>query len=223
METLKTFRHEFKYVMTYEEMLKLRKELDQVLELDRGDPYMLRSLYFDTFDEHDYYQKQNGDINRKKVRIRIYGSKYDWAKIEIKAKYDIHQLKESLIISKQDALEIINGNYDVLDKNDNELAQKVYRLLMDSGYKPKVIIEYMRAAYVTKLNNRITFDYDIKKSDDFDKFYTDDINYLSVSDPKEVVLEIKYDRFLEPYLSKILTKYINRSQSVSKYILGRSN
>ncbi len=223
METLKTFRHEFKYVVSYEEMLKLRSELDKVLTLDRGHPYMLRSLYFDSFDDIDYYEKQNGALNRKKIRIRIYDSKDNWAKIEIKSKYDIHQLKESLIISKDDALSIIEGNYDVLDKYDNELAQKVYRLLMDGGYKPKVIIEYQRAAYMTELNNRITFDYDIKRSDDFEKFYTEDINYYTVSDSKEVVLEVKFDRFLEPYLSKILSKYINRNQSVSKYVLGRND
>lgn len=223
METLKTFRHEFKYVVSYEEMLKLKSELDKVLTLDRGHPYMLRSLYFDSFDDIDYYEKQNGALNRKKIRIRIYDSKDNWAKIEIKAKYDIHQLKESLIISKDDALSIIEGNYDVLDKYDNKLAQKVYRLLMDGGYKPKVIIEYQRAAYMTELNNRITFDYDIKRSDDFEKFYTEDINYYTVSDSKEVVLEVKFDRFLEPYLSKILSKYINRNQSVSKYVLGRND
>lgn len=222
METLKTFRHEFKYVVSYEEMLKLRQELDKVLELDRGKPYMIRSLYFDSFDDIDYYEKQNGALNRKKIRIRIYDSKDNWAKIEIKAKYDIHQLKESLIISKNDALDIIDGNYEVLNKYDNELAQKIYRLLMDDGYRPKVIIEYMRAAYMTELNNRITFDYEIKRSEDFEKFYTEDINYYEVSDPKEVVLEVKFDRFLEPYLSKILSKYINRNQSVSKYVLGRN-
>ena len=62
-----------------------------------------------------------------------------------------------------DAINIIDGNYDVLSKYDDELAQKIYRLLMDSGYKPKVIIEYDRAAYITNTTTRITFDYNIKK------------------------------------------------------------
>ena len=223
METLKTFRHEFKYVISYDEMLNLRSKLDKILTLDRDHPYMLRSLYFDTYDELDYNEKQDGMVNRKKIRIRIYDTKDDWAKIEIKAKYDIHQLKESLVISKIDAFELINGNYEVLNNYNNEFALKLYRLLMDNGYRPKVVIEYMRAAYVTELNNRITFDYDIKKSDDISKFYSDSINYITLSDPKEVVLEIKFDRFLEPYVSKILSNFISRSQSVSKYVLGRNN
>ena len=36
MEILKTFRHEYKYVIPYGEMLNLRNKLDQVLKLDRG-------------------------------------------------------------------------------------------------------------------------------------------------------------------------------------------
>ena len=40
---------------------------------------------------------------------------------------------------------------------------------------------------------------------------------------KEVVLEVKFDRFLEPYISNILAKYTSNNQSVSKYIMGRNN
>ena len=35
-------------------------------------------------------------------------------------------------------------------------------------------------------------------------------------------MEVKFDRFLEPYVSKILEKYLSRYQSVSKYVLGRN-
>ena len=33
--------------------------------------YMVRSLYFDTLYDNDYYDKQNGLESRKKVRLRI--------------------------------------------------------------------------------------------------------------------------------------------------------
>ena len=91
-----------------------------------------------------------------------------------------------------------------------------------TGYRPKVIIEYDRIAYITSTTTRITLDYNIKKSNDFDKFYQDDINYFDLTDKKDVVLEVKFDRFLEPYISKILEKYISRYQSVSKYVMGRN-
>ena len=45
---------------------------------------------------------------------------------------------------------------------------------------------------------------------------------LQMTDGKDVVLEVKFDRFLEPYVSKFLEKYISRGQSVSKYVMGRN-
>ena len=222
MEILKTFRHEYKYVIPYGDMLELRNKLDKVLKLDRGGAYLVRSIYFDSPDDKDYYDKQGGEMIRKKLRLRIYDINSDTAKLEIKGKYDYHQLKESLVISKEVAKRIINGEYSDLITMDNELAKKIY-VLLQSGYRPKVIIEYDRAAYITTTTTRITFDYNIKRSHDFEKFYTNDINYLELTNPNDVVLEVKFDRFLEPYISKILEKYTNRYQSVSKYVMGRED
>ena len=222
MEILKTFRHEYKYVIPYGDMLELRNKLDKVLKLDRGGAYVVRSIYFDSPDDKDYYDKQGGEMIRKKLRLRIYDINSDTAKLEIKGKYDYHQLKESLVISKKIAKRIINGEYSDLLIMDNDLAKKMY-VLLESGYRPKVIIEYDRAAYITTTTTRITFDYNIKRSHDFEKFYTNDINYLELTNPNDVVLEVKFDRFLEPYISKILEKYTNRYQSVSKYVMGRED
>ena len=222
METLKTFRHEFKYVIPYSDMLKLRKELEEVLILDRGDAYKVRSLYFDSSEDNDYYDKQDGVIRRKKIRLRIYDVNDDYAKLEIKNKLDIHQLKESLIINRHDAKEIIDGNYEVLLDIDNDLAKRMYVYLRE-GYFPKVIIEYDRLAFITTTTTRITFDYNIKKSNDISSFFSNDINYFGLTNGNDVVLEVKFDRFLEPYIGKILDKYTTRYQSVSKYMMGRND
>ena len=222
MEILKTLRHEFKYVMTYDEMLKLRKDLDSVLTLDRGGEYLVRSIYFDDFNDSDYYDKLNGEIVRKKVRLRTYDPDSDLVKLEIKNKNDIHQLKESLIISKKEAKEIINGNYDNLLLSNQELAKKFYELFI-SGYHPKVIIEYDRLAYISNTTTRITFDLNVRKSYDFDNFFKKELNNIELTNQNDVILEVKFDRFLEPYINKILEKYTNRYQSVSKYMMGRND
>lgn len=221
METLKTLRHEFKYVIPYEEMLRLRKELDSVLTLDRGGAYLVRSLYFDNFNDTDYYDKLNGEMIRKKVRLRTYDPESNLTKLEIKAKNDIHQLKESLVLDKNESKKIIKGNYDDLLLIDNPLAKKVHELFI-TGYRPKVIIEYDRIAYISNTTTRITFDLNVRKSNDFDNFFDKKLNYFELTNKADVILEVKFDRFLEPYISKILNKYINRYQSVSKYIMGRN-
>lgn len=224
MSVLKTFRHEYKFVIPYEEMLCLREKLNKLLDIDRDyDGYMIRSLYFDSINDEDYYDKLNGEMNRKKIRLRIYDPNGDLVKLELKAKYDYHQLKESLIITKLDAIELINGNYNILLNYQEDLAKRIYLMLMTGYYKPKVIIEYQRIAYMGKTTTRITFDFEIKSSTNIEDFFNDDINYIETIDKKDVVLEVKFDRFLEPYISVILDKYISRNQSVSKYIMGRNN
>ena len=224
MSVLKTIRHEYKFVIPYEEMLALREKLNKLLDIDRNyDGYMIRSLYFDSINDSDYYDKLNGEMNRKKIRLRIYDPNGELVKLELKSKYDYHQLKESLIIKKEDAIELIKGNYSVLLNYQEDLAKRIYVILMTNYYKPKVIIEYQRIAYMGKTTTRITFDFEIKSSTNIDDFFNEDINYVETIDKKDVVLEVKFDRFLEPYISVILDKYISRNQSVSKYIMGRNN
>lgn len=223
MEVLKTFRHEFKYVLAYEEMLGLKVKLNELLEIDRSSQgYMIRSLYFDSINDDDYYDKLGGEINRKKVRLRIYEPNSDFVKLEIKAKYDIHQLKKSLIINREIAEKLINLEYDVLLNYDNETAKEAYLILKSGVYRPKIIIEYNRIAYMTKTTTRITFDCDIKCSNDVKNFFKEKINYNYLTTKKDIVMEVKYDRFLEPHISNVLSKYISTQQSVSKYVMGRN-
>lgn len=223
MEILKTFRHEYKYVISYEEMLSLRKKLDEILEIDRNrDGYFVRSLYFDSANDNDYYDKLGGEYKRKKIRLRIYDTKSDKVKLEIKQKVDYHQLKESLIISKKDALELIKGNYQILLNYQEELALKLYLILRGGYYQPKVVIEYQRVAYITSTTTRITFDFNIKKTDNINDFFEEDPNYINLTTLPDVVLEVKFDRLLEPYISNIISKYASRNQSFSKYITGRN-
>ena len=224
MSVLKTFRHEYKFVIPYDEMLRLRKKLNVLLDIDRDyNGYMIRSLYFDSVDDVDYYDKLNGEMNRKKIRLRIYDPNSDLVKLELKAKYDYHQLKESLIIKKKDAKELIKGNYSVLLNYQEDLAKRIYVILMTNYYKPKVIIEYQRIAYMGNSTTRITFDFAIKSSNKVEDFFEENINYIDLIDKKDIVLEVKFDRLLEPYISTILDKYVSRSQSVSKYMMGRNN
>lgn len=224
MTVLKTFRHEYKFVISYDEMLRLREKLNVLLDIDRDyNGYMIRSLYFDSVNDEDYYDKLNGEMNRKKIRLRIYNPTGDLVKLELKAKYDYHQLKESLIITKEMAKELIKGNYSVLLNREEDLAKRIYLILMEGYYKPKVVIEYKRIAYMGKTTTRVTFDFEIKSSTAVEDFFEEEINYIETIDKKDVVLEVKFDRFLEPYISTVLDKYISRNQSVSKYIMGRNN
>lgn len=223
MDVIKTFRHEVKYRINHLEMLKIRDKLQELMIVDQNvDGYMVRSLYFDSINDIDYYDKLSGVGERKKIRLRIYNDNPSKIKLEIKNKYDVHQLKESLIINQSTARELIKGNYDVLLKLDSDISIKIYEIMKNNCYLPKCIVEYDRLAFRTNTTTRITLDYNIKKSNDYSKFLEGNINYLPLINHNEAVLEIKYDRFLEPYIEKILNKYISNNESVSKYVMSRN-
>ena len=223
MSVLKVFRHEYKYSISYEEMLRLRAKLNDLLTIDRNsNGYLVRSLYFDSINDIDYYEKLDGLIQRKKIRLRIYEPNANKVKLELKSKYDYHQQKESLIITKKEAEELIKENYSILLNHKEEIASKLYTILTTNCYKPKVVIEYQRIAYTTRNGTRITFDFDIKRSNQIETFFDENINYLDLTNPQNIVLEIKFDRFLEPYISNILGNYISNKESISKYVMGRN-
>ena len=184
---------------------------------------MVRSLYFDSIEDDDYYQKLSGDMIRKKIRIRIYDVDSDFMKLELKGKYDIHQLKESLIINRKTCEQLIKGNYEVLLNYEDDIAKKIYLIMRERCYKPKCIIEYQRMAFISHNNTRITIDYEIKTSRFIEnELFDKEINYINITDPNQIVLEVKFDHFLEDYIGRILDKYVTSNASVSKYVMGRN-
>ena len=222
MEEIRIFRHEFKYRIDKTKFYNIRDKLNKVLLVDRDtNGYMIKSLYFDSVNEVDYYDKMDGVCNRKKIRMRIYDDNPNLIKLEIKNKYDIHQLKESLTIDIEIAKELIQGNYGVLLDIDNDIARKIYLIMRENCYLPKCVIEYKRMAFVSNNDTRITLDYDIRRSDDVNSFFSKDINMLNITNGNEAILEVKFNRFLEPYIGNIIKNYIVDQESISKYIMAR--
>lgn len=224
MSSLKVLRHEIKFTLSKKDMLDIKHKLKDVLKVDRNiEGYQLRSLYFDSVNDIDYYEKLSGDLNRKKIRLRSYDPNSDFVKLELKAKHDSHQLKESLIINRKCAKEIIKGNYDVLLNYDDEVATKIYLVLRQNCYRPKTIVEYKRIAFISPNNTRITLDFDIKCARyTSDNFFDEKINYIDIINSTEAVLEVKFDNFLEDYIKVLLAKYISDKESFSKYAMSRN-
>ena len=83
------------------------------------DGYMIRSLYMDDAHDAAVEEKLAGVENRDKFRLRIYDTNQDWVKLERKRKYNNYVQKSTGVISKEDALELIHGNSDVLLKYDS--------------------------------------------------------------------------------------------------------
>lgn len=220
-------RSELKYLIGLQDRLYLIKALDTLLVPDAyGDynGYRVRSVYFDGLDNQDYIEKIQKTDFKKRIRLRIYSPEDQTAKFEIKKKWTHSQIKDSVIVSREDAKEMMQGNFEVLKNYDDETAELGYEICTTMGYRPVSMVEYMRRAYThPQFNTRITLDSELRYSTfDYDLFTTREPNYISVTDLTETILEVKYERYLFPYIQEVLKHCQLKKCPISKFGSSRS-
>ena len=219
-------RQEKKFLITLAQFYQYAHYFDQIMHQDshnKGEGYTIRSLYFDTLDDKDFNEKEDGIEIRRKIRLRNYGSESTFASLEMKQKQGAMQKKRSLKLKKEDAQRLIQRDYGVLLKYNDPFAAECYYLLNALGYTPKTVIEYKRKAYIAKENNiRITFDHHIVGTESYYDIFSKDLFQNSIFHDDLVVLEVKYNGFLLSYLKDILQACNASELSVSKYCLGRA-
>ncbi|MDD2972340.1 MAG: polyphosphate polymerase domain-containing protein [Lachnospiraceae bacterium] len=223
-EALTVYRNEKKYYLSPIESVRLQEEMQILLEPDefsKQGSYHVRSLYFDTLNNRDFTEKGEGVRIRRKIRLRIYDTEDQKVKFEIKAKNGAYQHKSSLIVSREDAMAIQEGDYGILLDYDNETALRLYAMLTLNCYRPVSLIEYDRRAFIYPENNtRITFDSNVKSSEMELDLFEKEVPWISL--PEDTcILEVKYDHQLFKPISMILEKYHLNNVSFGKYANGR--
>lgn len=223
---LNVSRKEMKYIINSFQYAQLSNVLKDALIPDKNNGaygYLIRSLYFDTPFNTDYYERVDGIENRKKIRIRTYDVNNSTVKLELKRKYGSSQEKSSVVMNREDAQRLIDGDYDVLLKYDNKAANTIYNIMKIDHYRPVVIIEYRRKAFIHSTNNiRITLDSEICSNEIQLDFFNKDTVLYPLFDYDTKVLEVKFDKFLYRWISDLLGSCDVKQQSVSKYSLSRS-
>ncbi len=219
-------REENKYVLTYAEAEKLYLKLKQLLpgdDVNGYDSYMVRTLYFDSYHNDDYYDKLAGIRERKKIRVRIYNIEDQTAKLEVKQKDGKYQRKRSISITKQEVDMFCKGNYEFLLKKETALAEDIYYILLKETYRPKCIVEYKRRAFAVPTNNtRITFDSEIMVSEGNLNIFEKSMAMLVPAESRnKVILEVKYNNFLLSYIKDAIHMCDTFQESYSKYTTGR--
>lgn len=216
-------RTEKKYSISLETGKQLSDRLSRVLQRDDNggrSGYQVRSLYFDSIYDDDYFDKVNGLECRKKIRLRIYAPNQDWAKLEVKQKQGAVQVKKSLTVSREMASQLITGNYSVLLGLGCNFAKQLYQVLECGLYRPKCIVEYRRNAFVGRANNaRITVDAELRAGKRVQAFWDSEPGLHPIlGDP---TLEVKYDGFLLGPYKEILGVSGMPELSLSKYEMAR--
>lgn len=217
----KVTRVERKHLISTTKKLELLEKLKEKLVFDEYSiegRYSVRTLYFDTPDYQDYLDKINHAPVRKGIRMRIYSTNDTSAKIELKMKDQEIQNKISLKISKEDARQLQNGQYECLKNYDSEVAEKLYAIMTEHNYKPATLILYDRHAFkcpVTKL--RVTMDSNLSTSNTEFDLWDGGIDTCTVGSLDEHVLEIKMINPLPEEIENIIYPLENDLTPGSKY------
>ncbi len=223
----KVLREEKKFLIGIHDFLNTSDKLDRVLIQDEHNGthgYIIRSLYYDTPFDDDYFEKQAGVELRRKIRLRTYDPKLNFAMLEMKQKEGNMQLKRSLKVSKEDGIRLMQGDYSPLLKYSEPFAAEMYAYMNWKCYKPNTIVEYQRKAFIAKENKiRITFDNQIVATESDLNLFSENLNMNPVLDPYNVVLEVKFNGFLLSYIRNLINTIDKSELSVSKYVLARQN
>ena len=211
--------------MTDADLAILAGRLKSVMSQDAhqvGGSYEIRSLYFDDIRDRCMEENEAGVDLREKYRIRIYDACSDVIRLEIKEKNRGLTRKTSCSLSRQECLQLMEGNLPLsLDHraalNRLQIQRRCFRM------EPKAIISYERTAFVHPSGNvRITFDRNIMASRSLGEFLEDRVCAMVPVLPAGVhVLEVKYDEFLPDVIAQMLETGKLRQTAFSKYYLGR--
>ncbi|MBR1685448.1 MAG: polyphosphate polymerase domain-containing protein [Clostridia bacterium] len=221
-------RHELKFFISQGQYYLLSHALDRVLDRDpNGDEnneYHIRSLYFDTVYNDALFEKLAGVQDRNKYRIRIYNFSDKVIKMECKTKYGSLISKRSISIPRDLCDQLIAGDPAGLENTSSGILNDVYREMTVNLLRPAVIVDYVREAYLHPAEEvRITFDKQLRSGLHATDMFNPHVATVPPFEHGEMILEVKYNHSLPPYIRDILNTYCpNAVQSaISKYVWCR--
>lgn len=219
-------RKELKHAISQMDYTILKNKLKHVMKLDtnagRDGKYLIRSVYFDNFDNKILNEKKEGYFKRDKYRVRIYGKSSYLIKLEKKSKRNNLTFKEKCYISKHEYEWMRMGEIEWMENDERQLIRELYIQMNLYQLKPMTVVDYVREAYIYPHGNvRVTFDSQIKTSFRNVDIFNPDLAMVPVFDPTQVILEVKYDEYLPDIIKMTLQMMDRRPDAYSKYQLSR--
>lgn len=230
-------RQENKYLIPMYSMDEIRRAIapyviaDNHRALQESNIYEIRSIYFDSFELKDYYEKHAGLQMRKKLRVRGYNQLSPDSEVflEIKWKNNTFISKDRTPVKYTDVANLLAGGdmekllpYRKDFPNSHEKASKFLFYLKRSSRVPVNLVTYTREAYIGKFNHtdRITFDSNIRSMmfPGLDDLFEEErlVPFLE----RDFVLEYKSENPVPEWFRRIIRKYNLSKQAYSKYVRG---
>ena len=218
------FRHEWKHEINASDAVAIRHRLGAVAKRDShavDGRYEIRSLYFDNLEDKALREKIDGVNMREKFRIRYYNHDLSFIQLEKKRKCNGLTGKESVILTKEEAQKIAEGNYDWMICSERSLLVELYSKVLSERLIPKTIVDYTREAFVYAPGNvRVTLDYNIRTGLGGTDFLNPDCVMIPAGEAP-MILEVKWDAFLPDIIRDAVQLTGRRTGAYSKYAACR--
>lgn len=223
MKSNEHYRHELKFLINKGEKELITSRMKSIFKLDPNTDngiYMIRSLYFDDYWNSAYEEKNDGVLERKKYRIRIYNYSDNVIKLERKKKWGAYIYKQSAKLTREEFEKILQGDYQFLLTHKSPLCREFYIECISNGMRPKTIVDYEREPWIMDAGTvRITFDMDVRTAVGSYDIFDETLPNLSVIDPGKMVMEVKYTELLPRMVQDLIPPQAMDYTAVSKYVL----
>jgi hypothetical protein len=217
-------RFELKYRLTYFQYLKMRNAIQPTMVMDpytraqATNRYLVRSLYFDTFDYRLFHQKMSGDSERTKFRLRTYphGEEYlHYVRVELKMRQGNYSIKKSVFVSLAEYQHFMHTRH--WQTFEDPITVAFERQLLTQNLRPVVLVEYDREGYQTRMKSdlRITFDHRLRSAHSRTLF--PEKAFYRYLYPRTVVVEIKFKDTLPKWLEALVRAQGLKVIANSKY------
>ena len=213
-------RYEIKYLVAAREIPAIRAALGEYLTADaHGDPdwgYAVYSVYWDSPNYALFWEKVEGLMVRRKVRLRRYVGSDDLF-LEIKQRVDRTQQKRRLRLTAAEARERFGADpgHDITDP----VVREAWMLFRRHNLAPKCAIRYRRRAFMGRYEPtlRVNFDTRIQyRMAGFDLVTPFDTG-AAVLDPRTAVMEVKFTGRVPLWLTKTIARLGVPMVRMSKY------
>lgn len=216
------FRYERKFVVSPRSHFLITNSLGKTLSKDfhSDGAYNVRSIYFDDIKNSSYLDVILDAYDRRKYRIRVYNKSDKEIFLEEKRKKSNKIYKTREILTREEYDIILRGNVSKL-KEKSELMKRFSAYYYMKVFRPKVIIEYDREAFVYPNSDlRLTLDKNIKVYSPKVGLFNESSDYYHIQKENPTVLEVKYHDYVPNLVHTVLNKIQALSTNFSKYALS---
>ncbi len=222
------WRFELKYRLNYLQYNKIKIAVKPYMQPDYysriapGRRYLVRSLYFDSYDYHLYHEKMSGDSDRVKFRLRSYSATADQnplIKAELKVRQSNAMEKYSAPVTVEQYSYFMAHRH--WPENDDPVLSEFERALHLKDLKPQVLVQYRREGLEDRIKNglRITFDHNVASVHSASLFPVGP-SFFRAHHYHNVVLEIKCRDTQPTWLRDLVRDYGLRLLANSKFTQG---